>query len=285
MALRENVFLRRYFREGTPADAPAGQRRSRARHAARERDRLRPPDPVPDVRSPQPRGPDVERRRDRARPWMRTASRDSGRRLRGPTSPARRPTDVVEHLAQVLWPAVRGAAAPDLATPADLEAVERLVPDVGPAPGRHHAARAALELALVDCGAPAPGRLGGRPSFRRVAARSSTEGRSPRSRQTGRPAQARWARLAGLRQVKVKVGVGDDVARVGRGAGRAGRRRDDPGRRQRRLDARRGPVRGDRPRPVRGRQPGAADPPGAPEILARPPGASARCRSWRTSPW
>jgi L-alanine-DL-glutamate epimerase-like enolase superfamily enzyme len=26
--------------------------------------------------------------------------------------------------------------------------------------------------------------------------------------------QARWARLAGLRQVKVKVGVGDDVARV-----------------------------------------------------------------------
>ena len=98
------------------------------------------------------------------RVWMRTASRDSGRRLRGPTSPVRRPADVVEHLAQVLWPAVCGAQWPDLASPADLEAVERLVPDAGAAPGRHHAARAALELALVDCGAPAPGRLGGHPA-------------------------------------------------------------------------------------------------------------------------
>ena len=123
------------------------------------------------------------------------------------------PADVVEHLARVLWPAVLGSVAPDLRTPDDLEAVERLVPDGGPDGRRHHAARAALELAVVDW------------ALRRRGA-SAADVLPPRRRQVvyggvigaGSPGeaarQARWTRLAGLRQVKVKVGIGDDVARV-----------------------------------------------------------------------
>jgi muconate cycloisomerase len=92
--------------------------------------------------------------------------------------------------------------------------VERLVPDGAAEPGRHHAARAALELAIIDW------------SLRRRGA-SAAELLPPRRSQVvyggaigaespGEAArQARWARLAGLRQVKVKVGIGDDVARVG----------------------------------------------------------------------
>lgn len=123
------------------------------------------------------------------------------------------PADVVEHLARVLWPAVRGATLPELRSPADLDAVERLVPDGGPAAGRHHAARAALELALVDWALQRRGAsvatllppLRSQVVYGGVITAESPE-RAAR--------QARWARLAGLRQVKVKVGVGDDVARV-----------------------------------------------------------------------
>jgi L-Ala-D/L-Glu epimerase / N-acetyl-D-glutamate racemase len=123
------------------------------------------------------------------------------------------PADVVEHLARVFWPAVRGTALPDLRAPADLEAVERLVPDGEPEAGRHHAARAALELAIVDCtlrrrGASAAALLP--PCRSRVVYGGVISAESPS--QAAR--QARWARLAGLGQVKVKVGVGDDVARV-----------------------------------------------------------------------
>ncbi len=123
------------------------------------------------------------------------------------------PEDVVAHLARVLWPAVAGLAAPDLESPEALEVVPGLVPDSAPAAGRHHAARAALELAIVDW------------ALRRRR-RSASVLLPPRRRavvyggaiSAGTPAeaarQARWARLAGLRQVKVKVGIGDDVARV-----------------------------------------------------------------------
>ena len=123
------------------------------------------------------------------------------------------PTDVVAHLARVLWPAVRGIAAPSLCGPADLAALERLVPDDGPDAGRHHAARAALELAIVDWalrrrGVSAAALLP--PARDRVVYAGVISAESPP--QAAR--QARWARLAGLRQVKIKVGVGDDLARV-----------------------------------------------------------------------
>ena len=133
------------------------------------------------------------------------------------------PAAVVEHLARVLWPAVRGIAAPDLRTPADLDVVERLVPDGGPETRRHHAAHAALELAMVDWalrrrGASAADLLP--PRRRQVVYGGVISAGSPREAAQ----QARWARLAGLRQVKVKVGVGDDLARV-----RAVREILDPG--------------------------------------------------------
>lgn len=122
------------------------------------------------------------------------------------------PADVVAHLAAVLWPAVRGVAVPELRTPADLEAVARLLPE-GADAGRHHAARAALELAIIDWalrrrGASAADLLP--PRRRQVVYGGVISADSPRDAAR----QARWARLAGLRQVKVKVGVGDDVARV-----------------------------------------------------------------------
>jgi muconate cycloisomerase len=123
------------------------------------------------------------------------------------------PADVVSHLAHVLWPAVRGTALPALRGAADLEAVERLVPDDGLEMWRHHAARAALELAMVDWALRRHG----------VSAATLLSPRRPRVVYGGvisaeSPAQAarqaRWIRLAGLQQVKIKVGVGDDIARV-----------------------------------------------------------------------
>lgn len=133
------------------------------------------------------------------------------------------PADVVSHLARALWPAVRGAALPALRGPADLELVERLVPDDGREPWRHHAARAALELAMVDwalrrqnvsAATLLPARRGCVVYGGVISADSPAQASK----------QARWARLAGLQQVKIKVGVGDDIARV-----RAVREVLDPG--------------------------------------------------------
>ena len=123
------------------------------------------------------------------------------------------PTDVVAHVARILWPAVRGATVPVLRNPADLEAVDRLVPDDGENAGRHHAARAALELAMVDWALRRQGRSAATllpPRRRCVVYGGVISAESP----TQAARQARWARLAGLRQVKIKVGVGDDAARV-----------------------------------------------------------------------
>ena len=122
------------------------------------------------------------------------------------------PADVVEHVAGTLWPAIRGLAAPDLRGPGDLAAIEALVPDGGAA-GRHHAARAAMELAVVDWAlrrrrASAALLL---PPLRAEVVYSGliTAGSTQQAVR-----QARWARLAGLTQVKIKVGAGADLARV-----------------------------------------------------------------------
>jgi muconate cycloisomerase len=122
------------------------------------------------------------------------------------------PAHVITHLARVLWPAVRGIAAPSLHGPADLETLEHLVPDGAPDAGRHHAARAALELAIVEWAL----RRGGMSAATLLPPRHGVVYGGVISAEAPAQAarQARWARLAGLRQVKVKVGVGDDVARV-----------------------------------------------------------------------
>jgi muconate cycloisomerase len=122
------------------------------------------------------------------------------------------PADVLEHVAGTLWPAVRGLAAPELRGPGDLAALEALVPD-GAAAGRHHAARAAMELAVVDWALRRRGASAGLllPPLRGEVVYSGliTAG-SPEHAMN----QARWARLAGLTQVKIKVGAGEDLARV-----------------------------------------------------------------------
>jgi L-Ala-D/L-Glu epimerase len=123
------------------------------------------------------------------------------------------PTDVVAHLTEVLWPAVQGIVAPSVRGLADLEAIERALPDDAADAGRHHAARAALELAIVDWALRRQGVSAATvlpPRRGRVVYGGVISAESPA--QASR--QARWARLAGLRQIKIKVGVGDDVARV-----------------------------------------------------------------------
>ncbi len=122
------------------------------------------------------------------------------------------PADVLEHLAGALWPVIRGLAAPDLRGPDDLGTLEALLPD-GTAARRHHAARAAMEMAVVDwalrrrCASAA---LLLPPLRSEVVYGGLITAESPQ--QACR--QARWARLAGLTQIKIKVGAGDDLARV-----------------------------------------------------------------------
>jgi L-Ala-D/L-Glu epimerase / N-acetyl-D-glutamate racemase len=122
------------------------------------------------------------------------------------------PADVLEHVAGVLWPAIRGLAAPDLRGPDDLEAIDAAVPDGAPL-RRHHAARAAVELAVVDWALRrrrASAALLLPPLRAEVVYGGLITAESPQ--QASR--QARWARLAGLTQVKIKVGAGEDLARV-----------------------------------------------------------------------
>jgi L-Ala-D/L-Glu epimerase / N-acetyl-D-glutamate racemase len=122
------------------------------------------------------------------------------------------PADVLEHVAGALWPAVRGLPAPDLRGPGDLAAIEALVPD-GAATRRHHAARAAMELAVVDWALRrrrASAALLLPPLRAEIVYSGLITAGSPQ--QAVR--QARWARLAGLTQVKIKVGAGEDLARV-----------------------------------------------------------------------
>jgi L-Ala-D/L-Glu epimerase / N-acetyl-D-glutamate racemase len=117
------------------------------------------------------------------------------------------PDSVVEHLRRVLWPAVRGIRVPDLQAPADLGVLDRVVPDRGPETGRHHAARAGLELAIIDWALRRRGVSAAAlvpPVRNRVVYGGVITAGSPA--QAAR--QAHWARLAGLRAVKVKVGVG-----------------------------------------------------------------------------
>jgi muconate cycloisomerase len=123
------------------------------------------------------------------------------------------PEDVVAHLTRVLWPAVAGMVAPDLEDSRALDVVPDLVPDSAPAAGRHHAARAALELAIVDWALRRRRRSASAllpPRRRGVVYAGAITAEAP----VEAARQARWARLAGLRHVKVKVGVGDDVARI-----------------------------------------------------------------------
>jgi muconate cycloisomerase len=122
---------------------------------------------------------------------------------------------MLSHLAGTLWPAVAERRLPLLESPDDLAAVDALIPDVA-VPGvavAANASRAALELAIVDCALRRANRaLAALLPPRRRALRYSgviTAGSLDTVVQ-----HARQVRTVGLRDVKVKVGFDDDVARV-----------------------------------------------------------------------
>ena len=117
---------------------------------------------------------------------------------------------MVRHLAEALWPAVAGR---DLAPWSPGIAADWL-PDL-PAPGTvaPHAARAALELALLDATLRGAGLAVADvvPFARRQVTYSGVVTASD----PGRAAKlARQMKLIGLKAFKVKIGVGDDLARI-----------------------------------------------------------------------
>jgi muconate cycloisomerase len=118
---------------------------------------------------------------------------------------------VLEHLAGVLWPAVAGRT---LSPVASLANVAASIPDAGqPGVLACHAARAALELAVLDCALRGAGRpiADVLPPRRSRVTYSGVVTAGPVERAAR---HARQMRAVGLRHVKVKVGFDDDPARV-----------------------------------------------------------------------
>jgi len=118
---------------------------------------------------------------------------------------------MLDHLAGDLWPRVVGRELP----PADhLAGVAAFLPPcLQPGVLAPHAARAALELAILDCtlrraGRPAAAVL---PPRRTRVAYSGVVSAGPIERAVR---HARRMRAVGMQHVKVKVGFDDDVARV-----------------------------------------------------------------------
>lgn len=123
------------------------------------------------------------------------------------------PDGMVEHLAADLWPKLVGVEVPDPVADG-LAALDALIPDVVlPAVIAPNAARCALELALLDCALRGQGAAVAalvpprRPivTYGGVVTAGTTEAAVRRARQM---------KLVGLNDVKLKVGVGDDVERV-----------------------------------------------------------------------
>jgi L-Ala-D/L-Glu epimerase len=118
---------------------------------------------------------------------------------------------MVDHLVGELWPSVAGRALPPAGHLAGLGALipeTRLAGAVAP-----NAARAALELALLDCALRGAGRALADvlPARRARVTYSGVITAGPVDRVVQ---HARQMRAIGLRQVKVKVGFDDDPARV-----------------------------------------------------------------------
>jgi muconate cycloisomerase len=118
-------------------------------------------------------------------------------------------------VASQIWPALRATTFPVLRAAADLALISRLIP-TPPLKERvrWHASRCAVELAVLDC----LFREGGiglaelLPARRQRIRYSGVIGTMSAG---GARRLARQMKLAGLSAVKVKVGSGDDVARLG----------------------------------------------------------------------
>jgi muconate cycloisomerase len=120
---------------------------------------------------------------------------------------------MVRHLSTALWPAVAQRPLPALH---DLESVERLIPE-GTPDGviAANASRAALELAILDCTLRRTDRgvAALLPPRRTTLTYSGVITSGPLDTVTR---HARQMRVAGLRDVKIKVGFEDDDVRVTR---------------------------------------------------------------------
>jgi muconate cycloisomerase len=124
------------------------------------------------------------------------------------------PESLLAHLAGTLWPAVAGVELPSLDAERDLAALDAMIPGT-PIPGirASHASRAALELAVVDAILRSQGTsVGAILPPRRRSIRYGVVIPAGSPEETRRV--ARRIRLIGSTDVKIKVGAGDDVARV-----------------------------------------------------------------------
>lgn len=121
---------------------------------------------------------------------------------------------MVAYLAEKLWPAVAGRELPAIADLSGLAALDAFIPDL-PEPGivAPNAARAAMEVAILDCILRKDNRSLGAilPPKRPKVTYSGviTSGTLEKAVQ-----HARQMKLIGLKAIKVKVGLDDDVARV-----------------------------------------------------------------------
>ncbi len=127
---------------------------------------------------------------------------------------------MLQHLSHTLWPAFRDEALPQGSDDDLIAQCADLVPDVGPTEEEttrgvrlHHAARAAMELALLDCSLKSAER-----SLADLLPPAGGDLRYSGVITSGNPekalANARKFRAAGIRFIKVKTGFEDDVDRL-----------------------------------------------------------------------
>jgi len=123
------------------------------------------------------------------------------------------PDSLVEHLVGQMWPSIRGTEIPDPVIDG-LASLDEVIPQAAP-PGviAANAARCTLELALVDCGLRARGLSLGS-VLPPVRASISYSGVITAGDPEVAARRAGQMRLIGLDDVKLKVGIGDDLARV-----------------------------------------------------------------------
>lgn len=123
------------------------------------------------------------------------------------------PQSVIEHLSGELWPRIVGIDLPDPVAEG-LAFLDEVIPEVPPAGViAANAARCALELALVDCALRAGGTSLGvlLPPRRRSI---SYSGVITATEPTLAARRAGQMKLIGLEDVKLKVGIGEDLERV-----------------------------------------------------------------------
>lgn len=124
------------------------------------------------------------------------------------------PETMVEHLMAGLWPEVAGREVPEVGERDGLPALAALLPDKRSAGVvANHAARAALETAILDCAL----RRRQWPLARLLPPRRNRvvySGIITAGSLDGTLQHARQMKVVGFRDVKVKVGFADDVTRV-----------------------------------------------------------------------